>query len=348
MRVVSIVGARPQFVKVAPICWNTSVDFHHEIVHTGQHYDEMLSESIFRDLRIPAPAINLGVGSGSHAEQTSTMMIRLEKYFLKDRPDHVILYGDTNSTLAGGLVTSKLLIPTSHVEAGLRSGNREMPEETNRIVTDHLSDILFAPTRISVGNLAQEGLREKTVLSGDIMVETINFARSMIDTSNLNDEYVYCTIHRAENTDNEQRLKEIFTRLCKSPITVHLFAHPRLIKKIAEYKIKFDNSLIELRDALPYIKNIETLAGARGVITDSGGLQKEAFMLGVPCLTIRTETEWTETNAGNWNQIDPNGMRISEDWWNDTRGPVTINPFGDGAASKLIVSKILDFRKKDR
>ena len=346
MRVVSIVGARPQFVKVAPICWNASAGFHHEIVHTGQHYDEMLSDSIFKDLRIPNPAINLGVGSGSHAEQTSKIMIQLEKYFLEDRPDHVILYGDTNSTLAGGLVTSKLSIPSSHVEAGLRSGNKEMPEEINRVVTDHLSDILFAPTTISVENLAHEGLSEKTVLTGDIMVETINYAKSIVNVSKSNEEYVYCTIHRAENTNTERRLQEIFTRLSRSPIAIHLFAHPRLIKKIAEYRIKFDKSSIELRDALPYIKNIETLAGAKGVITDSGGLQKEAFMLGVPCLTIRTETEWTETNAGKWNQIDPNGMRISEDWWNDIKGPVVINPFGDGTASKLIVSKILDYRKK--
>ena len=343
---VSIVGARPQFVKVAPICWNTSVDFQHELIHTGQHYDEMLSDSIFKDLHIPAPTINLGVGSGSHAEQTSKIMVCLEKYFLKDRPDHVILYGDTNSTLAGGLVTSKLSIPTSHVEAGLRSRNRKMPEEINRVVTDHLSNMLFAPTVNAAENLAQEGLHEKTVLSGDIMVETIKFARSTINIPNQDNEYIYCTIHRAENTDNESRLKEIFSRLSKSPITVHLFAHPRLLKKISEYKIKFDNSLIEIRDALPYLKNIETLAGARGVITDSGGLQKEAFMLGVPCLTMRTETEWTETIVGKWNQIDPDGIRISEDWWNDTKGSVAINPFGDGSSSQLIISKILDSRKK--
>jgi UDP-N-acetylglucosamine 2-epimerase len=341
VRIFSIVGARPQFIKVAPICWNSKENFKHEIIHTGQHYDDSLSESIFKDLQIPKPVVNFLVGSGSHAEQTSKIMIKLEEFLMEHKPDHVIVYGDTNSTLAGALVASKLGITISHVEAGLRSNNRKMPEELNRIATDHLSDILFAPTSNSMKNLGNEGLKNKSIMSGDIMQETIKFALENSNKVQQTEPYIYCTIHRAENTDSQENLSNIFKRLERSPISVRLFAHPRLIKQIKEFKIKINSEIIHMRDPLPYLDNINELSAATGAITDSGGLQKEAFLLGVPCLTLRNETEWEETLTNKWNQLDPYGFQIENQWWAEKRIVSNENFFGNGNTSQTIIEAIL-------
>lgn len=342
MRIISIVGARPQFIKVAPICWSAKGKLSHEIVHTGQHYDELMSDSIFKDLEIPKPVINFEVGSSSHAEQTAKIMVQLEGFLNSYKPDHVILYGDTNSTLAGALVTSKMNIPISHVEAGLRSYNRKMPEELNRIVTDHLSDILFAPTKNAMSNLETEGLGTKAILSGDIMQETINHALTKKETQSRGEKYIYCTIHRAENTDEKIRLNYIFNQLQRSPILVKIYAHPRLLKKIKDFRIQIDHNRIMLYDPLPFIQNINTVSAAAGVITDSGGLQKEAYLLGIPCLTIRNETEWEETLTDNWNQLDPQINQISQDWWDGSRAKQNLSFFGDGKTSSKIITSILE------
>ena len=342
MRIISIVGARPQFIKVAPICWSAKGKISHEIVHTGQHYDELMSDSIFKDLEIPKPVVNFEVGSSSHAEQTAKIMVQLESFLNSYNPDHVILYGDTNSTLAGALVTSKMNIPISHVEAGLRSYNRKMPEELNRIVTDHLSDILFAPTKNAMSNLETEGLGTKAILSGDIMQETINHALGKKESQVRGEKYIYCTIHRAENTDEKIRLNYIFNQLKRSPILVKLYAHPRLVKKIMDFDIQIDQNKIKICEPLPFVQNINTVSGAAGVVTDSGGLQKEAYLLGIPCLTIRNETEWEETLTDKWNQLDPQAIQISQEWWTESRVRQTAGFFGDGKTSHKVITSILE------
>lgn len=343
VRILSIVGARPQFIKVAPICWRAKENFSHEIVHTGQHYDELMSDSIFKDLEITKPIINFEVGSSSHAEQTAKIMVQLEDFLKSYKPDHVIVYGDTNSTLAGALVTSKMNIPTSHVEAGLRSYNRKMPEELNRIVTDHLSDILFAPTINAMTNLNTEGLQSKAIMAGDIMRETIEFALAKSEPKLRANQYIYCTIHRAENTDEKSRLTHILNQLKSSSIRVKLYAHPRLIKKIKDFEINIDQEIIEICSPLPFIENIKTVSGAVGVITDSGGLQKEAYLLGIPCLTIRKETEWEETLTDEWNLLDPGGIQIAQEWWTKSRKNHITSFFGEGKTSDTVISSILEF-----
>ena len=218
MRVLSIVGARPQFVKLSPISWSAQGNFTHQILHTGQHYDPLLSESFFNTLNIPNPDFQLNAGSGLHGEQTGKMLTDIEQVLIKNEPDHVIVYGDTNSTLAGAIAASKLNIPISHIESGLRSFNRRMPEEINRVITDHCSSMLFAPTQNAMVNLRTEGLGEISFLSGYVMVETLSYIRSQSDFETRSDEYLFATINRAENTDSTGRITHIILEMRQSPI----------------------------------------------------------------------------------------------------------------------------------
>jgi UDP-N-acetylglucosamine 2-epimerase (non-hydrolysing) len=325
MKIVSVVGARPQFIKLFPISRAIPSAIEHEIVHTGQHYDELMSQVFFDELAIPRPIINLEVGSGSHAQQTAAMMIGLEKAFSETKPDIVLVYGDTNSTLAASLVASKMHIPLAHLEAGLRSFNRKMPEELNRIATDHLSDLLLAPSDTAIENLEREGLGGKAVNIGDVMVDSTLMAQKMIlnnrsSSISIEPTYIFCTIHRAENTDNVKKLSNLILKIAKSPIHIVLAAHPRVIERCKSADIDLNKLGIQIIQPQSYLSSIKLISEASGIITDSGGIQKEAHILETPTLTLRTETEWSETLNGDWNKLDPLGDLIATDWISIKRG----------------------------
>ena len=344
MRVLSIVGARPQFIKLAPISWSAKGILNHQILHTGQHYDPMLSESFFASLDIPTPDYQLNAGSGMHGEQTGKMLAEIELVLVKHRPDHVIVYGDTNSTLAGALAASKLNIPISHIESGLRSFNRRMPEETNRVITDHCSSILFAPTQNAMSNLRKEGLGEASFFSGDVMVETLNYMRSRTHFEAQSREFVFATIHRAENTDEPERITHIISEMRKSAIPIHLHCHPRLKKVLDALGLNHDSENLKMFEPLDYLSTIKKIVGASGVITDSGGLQKEAYILEKPCLIVRSESEWVEALNDGCNFLDPDLVRVKDKWWLDSQVRPDRNIFGDGAASKFIIETIKNYK----
>ena len=348
MRIISVVGARPQFIKLAPIVRAMPADFEHIIIHSGQHYDDKLSKALFEELKIPSPAMNLGVGSGSHGVQTGKLLSALEDSYLKYKPDVVLVYGDTNTTLAGALAAVKLNINTVHLEAGLRSFNRTMPEEVNRIATDHISGLLLAPSTEAVRNLRNEGLEDRTKLVGDVMVDAIRYAEILIaakGTKSLNNNFLVATIHRAENTDIKERLSYLANVIAGSPLPVKLVAHPRLVKMLRDFKIDFASSQIELLEPLTYLEMVHLMIESSGVITDSGGLQKEAYLLGKPCLTLRNETEWVETLANGWNKLDNLGNLIGTEWWNPPSSKVDRDIYGDGKAAIRTLEAIQSFEK---
>lgn len=345
MRIVSVVGARPQFIKVAPIANAMPQGIDHLILHTGQHYDEEMSQIIFDELKIPRPVDNLKVGSGSHATQMSALLISLENSFLKLAPDWILAYGDTNTTIAAALTAAKMNIRLVHLEAGLRSFNRKMPEEINRVVTDHLSDLLLAPSLTAMANLSKEGLHSKAVLVGDVMVDTIRSAEAILGSrvqKESGEPYLAATLHRAENTDDPERLTKLIGALASSPVPVRLVAHPRLVAKAREFNIPLSQGSILIEKPLSYLSMVELVLESLGVITDSGGLQKEAFLLKVPCVTLRTETEWVETLESGWNTLDPDGDLLSTRWWAHEYEPADRTVYGDGRASERAIRAILD------
>lgn len=309
MKIFSIVGARPQFIKLAPLS-SALANCHEEfIVHTGQHYDYAMSEKIFDDLQIRKPDIHLETGPGSHATQTGEMTIKLEKAMIEKKPDIVIIFGDTNSTLAGALSASKLNIPIIHIEAGLRSYNRNMPEEINRITADYLSEYLFAPTKTSMETLKNEGLEKKSFFTGDIMVDTmknniqIALKKSEI-ISNLNLDntaFNLLTLHRNYNVDNSVLLGQLLHQLGELDECIIFPVHPRTRKMLTEtFNLPKNIIVIEPQGYLDFI-TLEYFS--KRIITDSGGIQKEAYLLRKPCITLRTETEWVETVSEKWNLL---------------------------------------------
>lgn len=314
MKVVSIVGARPQFVKAAPISRALRAAGHEEfLLHTGQHYDTNLSAVFFEELEIPPPNVNLGVGSGHHGAQTAAMLAGIEKMLLAETPDRVLVYGDTNSTLAGALAAAKLHIPVAHVEAGLRSFNRLMPEELNRMIADHLSDILLCPSQTAVDNLKSEGVTHGVHLVGDVMYDAVlMFAQLARERSTIFKEleiepgkYLLATVHRAENTDDIGRLGNILTAFAQLGETIIFPIHPRTRKAIADSgdgELQLSNN-VRLIAPVGYLDMLMLEQNARMILTDSGGIQKEAYWLGVPCVTLRDETEWGETVAAGWNVL---------------------------------------------
>jgi UDP-N-acetylglucosamine 2-epimerase (non-hydrolysing) len=341
-RIVSVVGARPQFVKAGPVSKalaDAGVD--ELLLHTGQHYDDLLSEKIMSDIGLRQPDVNLGVGSASHARQTARMMEGIEDVLGTNSVDAVLIYGDTNSTVAGALAATKLGILTAHVEAGLRSFNRSMPEELNRVAADHLSDLLLAPTHTAMGHLGTEGLAARSVLTGDVMVDALH----SIDFAGVEPpdwaagDFVLATIHRAENTDDPQRLGSILTAMGRFDMPVHLLAHPRLVSRMQSAGITAGGRL-SLHEPLGYAAMLATLRVSRGLLTDSGGLQKEAFILRVPCVTLRTETEWPETFAGSWNVLAEPGEDLQALVLRDVSETIG-NPFGDGHAAERVVSAVM-------
>jgi UDP-GlcNAc3NAcA epimerase len=308
MRVMSVLGARPQFIKAAMVSRALKDARLEEItVHTGQHYDYDMSRLFFEQLGLDSPPHNLEVGSGSHGAQTGRILEQVEALMLTERPDMVLVYGDTNSTIAGALAAAKLHIPVAHVEAGLRSFNRTMPEEVNRVVTDHLSDLLFVPTDSAVANLRREGIPDsKIVLTGDVMLDSVKRFESLFRRERdqlfqqlrLSDRnYFVATVHRAENTDEAARLEAIvgaFQAIADEDVPVVWPVHPRTRKRLGEIGFQAGGRLL-LLDPIGYIQMQALLTGARGVLTDSGGIQKEAAFHGVPTVTLRDETEWPET-----------------------------------------------------
>lgn len=361
MKVISVVGARPQFVKLAPIdhAFRAS-GIDHVIIHTGQHYDPEMSESFFSELNISPANFNLGVGSGSHAEQTASMMVGLEKLFLEIEPDWVLVFGDTNSTLAATLAAVKVHIRIAHLEAGLRSFNRRMPEEHNRILTDHASDLLLAPTPIAMTHLAAEGLAKKAIMVGDVMTDvclntlakiksepaifpTEFGALGLTREALMRDSYFVATIHRADNTDEPARLREIVTALQKLPLPVVLMTHPRLAAKCNDLGIELNLGSVKSVKSVSYPVMIDLISNARGVITDSGGLQKEAYIVQTPCTTIRTETEWPETLHDSWNVISPQVSELESNAMRARPQTPTGNPYGDGKAAYEVVLALKNF-----
>ena len=312
MKIVSIVGARPQFVKCAPLSRELRKSHSEVLVHTGQHYDPEMSDVFFRELSIPEPDYHLEVGSGPHGKQTGLILARVEEVLQNERPDMVIVYGDTNSTLAGALAAAKMHIPVGHVEAGLRSFDRSMPEEINRVLTDHISDLLFCPTETAVRNLANEGITSGVHLVGDVMVDALHFNREIamensrvLDRLGLEEKgYLVATIHRPANTDSSHNMEEIIGAFGEAGMPVVFPAHPRTRKYLKEYGL-IDNlpSNILLTEPVGYLDMLRLMAGASKILTDSGGVQKEAYIFGVPCITLRENTEWVETVEDGWNVL---------------------------------------------
>ncbi|MCJ7690780.1 MAG: UDP-N-acetylglucosamine 2-epimerase (non-hydrolyzing) [Clostridiaceae bacterium] len=348
MKILTVIGARPQFIKAAAVS-NVLRKEHQEIlVHTGQHSDDNMSKIFFDELEIPKPDYNLDIGSGNHGHQTGSMLIKLEELYLKEKPDLVLVYGDTNSTLAGALCASKLLIPVAHVEAGLRSFNMNMPEEQNRILTDHLSKFLFIPTLSAQNNLQHEGITKGVYNIGDVMYDGIlhfkeiaNKKSSIISKLKLNDkEFFLCTIHRAENTNSIERLGSIISALNDSGEKCILPLHPRTKSYIKDYGLKFSDN-IEIIEPLGYLDMIQLEMHCKKIITDSGGVQKEAFFMGKPCITLRDETEWIETVENGWNIIvGTNKEKIIDAIREFSPSRKQDNIFGDGDASTKILNII--------
>ncbi|MFB6164389.1 MAG: non-hydrolyzing UDP-N-acetylglucosamine 2-epimerase [Haloarculaceae archaeon] len=347
MKVCTVVGARPQFVKAFPVS-NALSDRHEEVfVHTGQHYDAELSGVFFEELPIPEPDVNLGVGSDTHARQTAAMLTGLDDVLDEHDPDVLLVYGDTNSTLAGALVGAKRDVTVAHVEAGLRSYDRAMPEEVNRVLTDHASGLLFVPSENAAETLADEGITEGVHDTGDVMYDSLLAVRerardrsAVLDRLGYDDgEYVLATVHRAKNTDDPARLRSIVEGLGDAPLPVILPAHPRTAAALRE--MDFDGGLpegIDLADPVGYLDFVRLIDGAERVATDSGGVQKEAFYLGTPCVTLREETEWLETVTCGWNVlVGADAEAISRNLRRAFDCGEQPQPYGDGTAADRIV-----------
>jgi UDP-GlcNAc3NAcA epimerase len=349
VKFVSIVGARPQFIKLAPVSralrqWHDEV-----IVHTGQHYDVAMSATFFEDLAIPQPDVNLEIGSDRHGAQTGRMLAAIEDVLLDLSPDGVLVFGDTNTTLAGALAAAKLHIPVAHVEAGLRSFNRAMPEEINRIVTDHLSDRLFCPTETARAQAAAEGLTLGVEVVGDVMYDVLLLARQTLSERAQTllpslgiraGDYTLVTIHRASNTDDPEAMRRIAAALNGSSLPIIFPVHPRTRKYLAEYDIAWADHL-RLIEPVGYLEMLALEQHAARIATDSGGVQKEAYLLGVPCVTLRDDTEWVETLHDGWNVLagsDSEAIRAAL----ERPKPVAKrqHPFGEGDAAQRIAQSL--------
>ena len=350
MKIASVVGARPQFIKAAPVSREVRRHNVEILIHTGQHYDETMSDVFFEVLEIPRPDYNLGVGSGSHAVQTAEMMSGLEGVLEKEAPDLVLVYGDTNSTLAGALVAAKRHVPVGHVEAGLRSFNRTMPEEINRVMSDHLSELLFCPTQTAVDNLRREGITKGVHLVGDVMYDVALHSaqaargRDIVERLGLRPgDYVLVTLHRPGNVDDRETLRGIVDALVRCGRPVVFPVHPRTRKNLEAFGLwEALRGKVTAIDPVDYLDFLALLMKAQKVATDSGGVQKEAYFFGVPCVTLRDETEWIETVEDGWNAV------VGTETEDILHAIANFNPtgtkaksFGDGHAAERI-ARILE------
>ena len=354
MRVVSVVGARPQFIKAWPVSRALArAGIEEFLVHSGQHYDDRMSQVFFDELALAAPARHLGVGSGTHAEQTGRTLVALEPVLLELRPDVVIVFGDTNTTLGGALAATKLGFPVAHVEAGLRSFRRDMPEEVNRLVADHCADLLFCPTQTAVDNLSREGVHRGVHFTGDVMYDAVlHFGSMARERSRVLErlelargDYFLATIHRASSTDHPETLAGLMRALVLLDAAVVFPVHPRTQARLREQPALLQalrRSRVRLIDPAGYLDMLMLEQSARAVLTDSGGVQKEAYFLRVPCVTLRDETEWVETVDAGWNTLagsDPLAI-VEAALKAAPAGSPDVNPFGDGRAAEHIAAAL--------
>jgi len=351
MKIISIIGARPQFIKCAPLSRAIQKEHKEILVHTGQHYDPEMSEIFFKELQIPEPDYNLGIGSGSHGEQTGKMLVEIENLLRKEKPDLVLVYGDTNSTLAGALAASKMHIIVAHVEAGLRSFDRTMPEEINRVLTDHVSDLLFCPTETAVLNLEKEGITTGVYNVGDVMLDALKYNLKVAEEKStiLEDmelgpkEYMVATVHRASNTDSFKNLSSIVNAFCDADISIVFPVHPRTEKYLKQYGLLDKLSQkVKVIPPIGYLEMLNLMAHARKVLTDSGGVQKEAYMLRVPCITMRENTEWVETVEDGGNVlVGAEYEKIRDAILNFEGAKERGNVFGNGDACENILKVLM-------
>lgn len=350
MKVLTVLGARPQFIKAAPVSRVIRTEVEEVIVHTGQHYDQNMSDIFFEELNIPKPNYLLGIGSGTHGKQTAEMLTQIEEIILKEKPDCLIVYGDTNSTLAGSLAAAKLHIPIVHIEAGLRSFNKKMPEEINRILTDHLSASLLCPTDTAVDNLKNENITDGVINVGDVMYDAVMYNAEIAKTKSTilttqsltKGEYYLITIHRAENTDDKERLEGIFNALKQISGKKVWPIHPRTKKMMTDYGFNLENIKdLQIIDPVGYLDMLTLEVNSKKIITDSGGVQKEAYFAKVPCITVRDQTEWVETLVDDANILtgtDTN--KILAAVIKDVK-PSYKPVFGDGHTSEKILEILL-------
>ena len=341
-KIISIVGARPQFIKHAPMQLELQKQFHAMTIHTGQHYDENMSAIFFNELNIPKPDFKFDIGgSKPQGEQTGIMMTEIEKVCMTEKPDAILVYGDTNSTLAGALVGAKMHIPIIHIEAGLRSFNREMPEEINRIVADEFSKLLFCPTDGAIENLKKEGIAHNHIYRcGDVMCDMIKLIEPTVKPL-LTESYYFVTIHRPYNTDDDARLKSILTILNDLDKKVVFSIHPRTVARLKGFGMKeSDFPNISFIPPMSYADSVSYQKYCDCVITDSGGIQKEAYILGKKCITLRSETEWTETLVNGWNTLIFDDLTQIKNAITEKPGAYIDNVYGDGHAAKEITTLI--------
>ena len=352
MRIATVIGARPQFIKAAMVSMEMAKrnQIHEILIHTGQHFDKNMSHIFFEEMGIPEPDYNLGIQSLPHGAMTGRQLEAIEAVLIKEKPEWVLVYGDTNSTLAAALAAAKLHIPVAHVESGLRSYNRKMPEEFNRVLTDHIAEILFVPTKLAIKNLLKEGIiMEKIKNVGDVMYDaTLYFVGKAEKKSNIlsdlklnSKEYILATIHRPENTDNPKKLKDIFSALGNSPLPVVIPLHPRTKKKLDAYDISI-NGQINLIDPVGYLDMILLEKNAYKIATDSGGIQKEAYFYQVPCITMRGETEWVELVRSGVNHLAGTDKKKIDELLNTKDISFTNELFyGEGNTAGKIVDVLL-------
>jgi UDP-N-acetylglucosamine 2-epimerase len=350
MKIISVVGARPQFIKAAPVSRALREHGHEELmIHTGQHYDHTMSQVFFDEMGIAPPAVNLHVGSGPHGKQTGQMLAGIEEVLLREKCDWTLVYGDTNSTLAGALAACKLGVPVAHVEAGLRSFNRSMPEEHNRILTDHCADLLLCPTVTAVRNLKSEGIAGGARLTGDTMLDAvIHFSKRASEQSSVltrlalrTGGYSLATVHRPYNTDVEDNLRSLLAAFGELGEPVVFPVHPRTSQKLGAFRVAAN---VLLTEPVSYLDMLVLERNARVILTDSGGVQKEAFFFGVPCVTLRPETEWVETVESGWNVVtgtDPGRIVAACGRKRPEGEPPRI--FGDGTAAVRIAEALEEF-----
>lgn len=351
LKILTVIGARPQFVKAATVSRvvASKEDVSEIIVHTGQHYDANMSDVFFDELGIPRPDHHLGIGGGPHGQMTGRQLEAIEKVLLEEKPDFVLVYGDTNSTLAGALAAAKLHMPVAHVEAGLRSFNRKMPEEINRIMADHIADALFTPTETAMKNLRHEGIaEEKLHLVGDVMFDAALFywdrgkrPDGLLDIIKDGESFILATVHRAENTDDRTRLSGILDGLSKTSVPVVLPLHPRTKSKLEAFDLSLPTN-IHVIPPVSYLEMVWLEANCSAVATDSGGVQKEAYFFSKPCVTLRDETEWVELVQEGWNNLVGADAKLIADGLQNAKTPVTETAlYGDGTSAEKVVNTLL-------